>query len=271
MIFLSSRHKTLKRCDTPSIHKPKNQFMKLLKRFPLFFVLFLFFSCDEFQLTDNEIAAGLKSALEVGSKYALNSLGKDDGFLLDQAVKIGLPPDVATIVKQISKVPGFNLVIKGIEEQLILTINRAAEASIEEVIPIVLDAITSMSIQDAKSILFADNDRAATNYLLNKTYESLCDVCGSVIGGALNKPLVSDVSAQKVWGEFTNVYNSVVNLIGNNPLYTLDHLDTDLTLYTTQKTLDGVFLKVGDEEVKIRTNVSARVNDLLRKVFGQLD
>jgi len=164
--------------------------MNTFRKIPLFLSLLLLFSCDQFLLTESEIAAGLKSALEVGSNYALKTLGKEDGFLLDQAVKILLPNDVATIVTQIAKVPGFGTVIKGIEEQLILSINRAAEASIEGVIPIVIDAITRMTIQDAQSILFSSNNIAATDYLQKKTYEPLCDVCGSVIEGALNKKIV---------------------------------------------------------------------------------
>jgi hypothetical protein len=243
--------------------------MKLLKKIPLFLSFFLLFSCDQFQLTDSEIAAGLKSALEVGSNYALKTLGSKDGFLLDQVVKIGLPQDAAKIIKQISDSPLVGNVIKNtikdIEGELILTINRAAEASIEGVIPIVIDAITSMSIQDAKSILFSSNQIAATDYLREKTYNPLCNLCGSVIGEALNKKIVLNGSAQDVWEKFTNCYNIAALFVN------LDPIETDLTLYTTQKALNGVFLKVGNEEVKIRTDASARVNDLLRRVFGQLD
>jgi len=242
--------------------------MKLFKKIPLFLSFFLLFSCDQFELSEGEIAAGLKSALEVGSKYALKTLGSENGFLDDLTVKIGLPQDVAVIVKQMAAVPGVGNAIKKIEEELILTINRAAEASIEGVIPIVIDAIKDMTIQDAKSILFSSNQIAATDYLREKTYNPLCDVCGSVINGALNRKIVLNVSAQDVWTSFTNLYYQVKN---NIPFVNLDPIDTDLTLYATQKALDGVFLKVGNEEVKIRTDVSARVNDLLRKVFGQLD
>jgi hypothetical protein len=241
--------------------------MKKFKKIPLLLSFLLLFSCDEFRLTDAEIAAGLKSALEFGSKYALNTLNKEDGFLMDQAVKILLPEDVAKIVKQISVVPGFGLVIKEIEEQLILTINRAAETSIEEVVPIVVEAITSMTIQDAKTILFSSNNYAATDYLRTKTYNPLCSACSSVIDGALNKKIVLNTSAQDVWKSFTDVYNTVSNL----PLIKLDPIETNLSVYTTQKALDGVFLKIGDEELKIRTDVTARTTELLRKVFGQLD
>jgi hypothetical protein len=241
--------------------------MNTIKKLPLFFVFLLLFNCDTLQLSDSEIAAGLKSALEVGSNYALKTLGKEDGFLLDQAVKILLPQDVANIVKQISGVPGFGNLIKEIEGRLILTINRAAEASINGVIPIVIDAITGMSIMDAKSILFSSNQIAATDYLKVKTYDPLCGVCRSVIEGALTEKIVLNVSAQDVWQEFTSTYNTVAAI----PFVNLNPIETNLAVYTTQKALSGVFLKVGDEEVKIRTDASARINDLLKKVFGQLD
>jgi len=239
---------------------------KTLKKLPFFLALLLLFNCDE-PYNKDETAAALKEALTVGSQYALKILGTQDGFLLDQAVKILLPEDVAKIVKQISAVPGFGNVIKGIEDQLILTINRAAEASIEGVIPVVVDAITSMTIQDAQSILFSSNNVAATDYLRVKTYDPLCGVCRSIIEDALNKKIVANTSAQDVWGNFTKYYNMAALVPG----VTLDPVETNLTLYTTQKALDGVFVKVGDEEVKIRTDVNARITDLLRRVFGRLD
>ena len=241
--------------------------MKIMKKLPLFLIFCLLFSCDNFQLSDEEIAAGLKSALEVGSKYALNTLGSEDGFYRDLAVKIGLPEDVAKAVKEISKAPLLSPTIKKIETDLLLTINRAAEASIEDVIPIVVNAITDMTVQDANSILFSSNNIAATDYLRKKTYNPLCDVCHSVIAGALNKEIVFNTSAQDVWKNFTECYNTAATI----SFLHLEPVTTDLATYTTQKALDGVFVKVGDEEVKIRTDVNARVNDLLRKVFGQLD
>jgi len=238
---------------------------KTLKKLPFLLAFLLLFSCDKFN--GDETAAALKEALTVGAQYALTTLGAQDGFYMDMAVKIGLPQDVAKIVKQISAVPGFNIIIKEIEDQLILAINRAAEVSIEEVIPIVIDAITSMSIQEASTILFSDNNVAATDYLKAKTYDPLCGVCRSVIEDALNKKIVANTSAQDVWGNFTKYYN-MASLV---PGVKLDPVETNLSVYTTQKALDGVFVKIGDEEVKIRTDVNARVTDLLKRVFGRLD
>jgi len=238
--------------------------MNAIKKIPLFLSFFLLFSCDEFTVTDADIAAGLKSALEFGSKYALKTLGSEDGFYLDMAVKIGLPQDAANLVKA-AKNTFLSGVIKNLEEELILTLNRAAEASIEGVIPIVINAISNITIQDAKSILFSSSDIAATNYLHQNTYDTLTKVCGAVIEEALTRNIVGN-SALDVWKQLTGYYNAVVVLIPS-----LDPIETNLALYTTQKALDGVFLKIGIEEKNIRTNVTARKTDLLRKVFGQLD
>jgi hypothetical protein len=99
----------------------------------------------------------------------------------------------------------------------------------------------------------------------------LSDVCCSVIEGALNKKIVLNISAQEVWGKLTGLYNDAAAIVAFIPGLHLDPIETNLALYSTQKTLDGVFLKVGNEEIKIRTDVSARVNDLLKRVFGLLD
>ena len=227
---------------------------------------FMVLGCEGFLSEESEIAMGLKSALEVGSEYALQTLGKEDGFFLDQAVKIMLPQDVAKIIQQISVIPGIGNGIKAIEAELILAVNRAAEVAITEVIPIVGKSITEMTIQDASKILYSSDPVAATNYLREKTYNPLCIACGSVIESALNKKIVFNASAQDVWSKFSDVYN----IVAKSGLVD-DHIETDLALYTTQKALDGVFKKVGDEEIKIRTDASARINDILQKIFGKLD
>ena len=248
--------------------------MKTIKTL-LLLCSFMLLGCEEGFLSQNEIALGLKSALEEGSKYALHTLGEKNGFYEDVAVKIGLPENAAKFVTFVASTPLVGDLLKGtvkeLEGELVLAINRAAEVAIEEVIPIVGKSITEMTIQDAKGILFDANQYAATDYLKKKTYEPLCIACSSVISGALNKKIVANASAQDVWGNFTTAYNQVSNIISNIPFLHLDPLESDLSLYTTQKALDGVFRKVGDEELKIRTDVSARTNGLLRRVFGMLD
>jgi hypothetical protein len=244
----------------------KTKLMKTGKRLLLFLPLLLF-SCD-LPLSNEEIARGLKAALEVGTDYALRTLGKENGFLMDQAVKIGLPADAAKFLQQAAGVPVVKELVKGLEEQLILTINRAAETAVQDVVPIFVNAITGITIQDANAILFSSNNYAATHYLQSKTYDPLSTTCISIIEEALNKKIVGNVSAQSVWGNLMNVHNRAAQLA---PSLNWEPIDPNLSQYTTHKALDGVFLKIGDEEQKIRTDVNARVSDILRKVFGQLD
>ena len=239
--------------------------MRKLKTIPFFLALLLLFSCDRL-ITQEQIAAGLKEALEVGAKYALNKLGQQDGFYMDQAAKIGLPQDAANLINVVANTPLIGSLVSGLENQLVLAINRAAEVAIDGVIPIVVDAITSMTIQDASAILYSSDNRAATEYLRTKTYTELSNLCRSVITDALNKKIVGNLSAQGSWEQVTNVYNQASVIIPS-----LTPVETDLALFTTQKALNGVFTKIGDEEVKIRTDASARVSDLLQKVFGLLD
>ena len=250
-------------------HQFKSKILKTGKVLLLFFAI-MFGSCDwvNNKLSDEEIAQGLKSALEVGTQYALKTLGKEDGFLLDQAVKIGLPEDAAKFIQKASAHPLTAYLVKGLEDQLVKTMNRAAEVAVEDVVPIFVDAITGMTIQDANNILFSKNDFAATDYLKSKTYNPLSKTCLSIIEDALNKKILGVGSAQDVWSLLSQAHNTASSLV---PSLGWEPIETDLSLYTTHKALDGVFVKIGDEEQNIRYNASARVNDILKKVFGQLD
>ena len=239
--------------------------MKVLAKFPIFLSFFLLFSCDKF-FTRDETAAALKEALNFGSQYALRTLGVTDGFYLDLAVKIGLPQDAANLVKEAQNIPVVKEAINKIANDLILAMNRAAETSIEEVIPIVAKAITDMTIQDATQILFSDNKLAATDYLRGKTFTPLCGVCQSVIEPVMRQNIIG-TSTLDLWENLTGYYNVVASV----PFVNLDPIETNLVLYATQKALDGVFLKIGIEEIKIREDVNARTTDLLRRVFGKLD
>jgi hypothetical protein len=249
------------------------KFLNMMKRILFFiFLVFTMFSCDPLlnSLTDEEIVEGLKSALEEGSKYALKTLGKEDGFLLDQAVKIGLPEDAAKFIQQAlaHNNPFIQGLVSGLEEKLIKTMNRAAELAVNDVVPIFVDAITGITFQDASNILFSSDNYAATHYLQDKTYAPLTNTCLSVIEDALNQKILGIGSAQDIWDLLTTTHNKIATLV---PATNWVPIETDLSLYTTHKALDGVFLKVGDEEQNIRINENARVNDILKKVFGQLD
>jgi hypothetical protein len=199
------------------------------------------------QLTSAEIASGLKQALEVGAQNSSNQLSALDGFFKNAAIKILLPPEAQKVEKTLRDVGMGSLVDKAI-----LSVNRAAEDAAKSAAPIFIDAIKTMTIQDAVGIL-KGGDFAATNYLKLKTTSALISAFKPVIDQSLTK-----VSATKYWSDvFTNYNRFATNKI--NP---------DLSAFVTGKAIDGIFFQVSLEEQKIRKDPVARVTDLLKKVFG---
>lgn len=216
---------------------------------------------SEQPLSTTEVAMGLKEALKVGADSAVVRIGRTDGYYLDNVIKINLPPETSEVVKYASKVPGLNKLINDV----VLQINRSAEDAAKQAAPIFKDAITSMTIADAWEILNGD-DKAATRYLQEKTHNKLFSLYQPVMQKSLNKPIVAGVSAQTTWKELTGNWNKFANSIAGK-LLQVQPVNVSLDEYVTQKALEGLFIKVGDQEKEIRTNVNARVTDLLKKVF----
>lgn len=216
-------------------------------------------------LSQNEIITGLKEALIVGTNNSADILGKTDGYYRDEMVKILLPPEADVIVKNISKIPGG----KQLVNDVLLSINRAAEDAVSEAKPIFVNSIKSMTIADAIGILKGD-DNAATQYLQNTTFNQLADLYRPKIKTSLDKKLVGNFSAGQSWDALTGKWNeaaksTVGQIAGFKPV------NIQLDEYLTQKALDGLFLKIANEEKKIRKDPVARVNDILKRVFGTLD
>jgi hypothetical protein len=236
----------------------------------------LFYSCEEAEdfiedlgLTDAEIVAGLKQALTIGSDTAVNIVSKVDGYYKDEVIKILLPPEADIIVDNLDSPILQGLGLDQMVENLIFKINRAAEDAAKDATPIFWDAITGMSISDGWDILHGE-DTAATHYLRENTYGSLYNLFSPKMQNSLEKDLVAGVSAQETWNSLTSTYNN----IAESPLGQLAGLtpvNTNLGEWVTGKALNGLFVKVADEEVKIRHDISHRVTDLLRRVFGSLD
>ena len=198
-------------------------------------------------LSNSEIVAGLKEALEVGAKNSSNQLSSLDGFFKNAAIKILLPEEAQKVEKTLRDVGLGSLVDKAI-----LSVNRAAEDAAKSAAPIFVDAITSMSIQDALGIL-QGGDFAATNYLKAKTTTPLTNAFRPVIDKSLQK-----VGATKYWSDVFTAYNR----------FTTNKINPDLSAYVTEKALEGIFYQVGLEEQKIRKDPVARVSEILKKVFG---
>jgi len=218
---------------------------------------------SEQPLTTTDVANGLKEALKIGTDTAVTRIGKVNGYLLDQVIKINLPPQTAEVVKYAQKVPGLDKMINDVITQ----INRSAEDAAKQAAPIFKGAITQMTIADAWGILNGA-DTSATHYLKEKTYNQLFDLYRPVMQQSLAKPIVAGVSAEKTWNELTGKWNQFANSIAGR-LLQVQPVNVSLDEYVTHQALRGVFIKVSDQEKEIRTNVNARVTDLLRKVFGK--
>lgn len=202
--------------------------------------------------TSLEIATGLKQALELGTSAGADRLSAKDGFLGNLAVKILFPPEAQKVEKTLRSV-GLNT----LADNVILSINRAAEDAAKEAKPIFMSAIKQMTIADATNILLSGSKDAATQYFKRVTTAQLLAKFSPVITTSLNK-----VGATKYWTDAATAYNKI-------PL--VKPVQTDLAAYVAQKAIDGMFIQVAQEELKIRDHISARTTSLLQKVFGYAD
>lgn len=216
-------------------------------------------------LTDSEVSAGLKEALQIGSVNAANVLSVEDGFYKNELVKILLPPEAQTITKNISMIPGG----KDLVEKVELRLNRAAEDAVKEAAPIFTSAISEMTIADAFGIL-KGADNAATEYLKKKTSAQLKDLFLPKVKLSLDKKLVANVSTNESWQLLTGNYNKVAGSFAGK-LANLEPVNTQLDDYVTDKALEALFMKVAEEEKMIRKDPLKRVSNILKRVFGSLD
>jgi hypothetical protein len=216
-------------------------------------------------LTETEVINGLKEALITGSKNASSILSVVDGYYGDEMVKILLPEEASVIIDNLSKIPGGDKLV----EDVILSINRAAEDAAKEVAPIFINSIKQMTIADAFGILRGADD-AATQYLISTTRSDLYNLYKPKIRQSTEKDILGEISAKDSWEALTGKWNLFANSIAGR-LADVSPVNTDLDDYLTNKALDGMFLKVREEEKDIRENVSARITPLLQKVFGSLD
>lgn len=250
--------------------------MKNLRRFLLLFLVPLgIYSCAELMavaeemqtsesqpLSSETVASGLKKALEVGTDTAVSRLAQINGYWKDPAVRIPLPDEADVIVENISKIPGGEQLI----DDALLLINRAAEDAAKEAAPVFVSAIRSMTIADAMGIL-KGADNAATNYLERKTRDQLFNLYQPRIKRSVDKDLLGNLSTAEVWDQLTGKWNNFAgSTVGRLAGY--ETVNVDLDAYLTNRALDGLFLKIANEEKDIRKDPAARVTDLLRKVFG---
>jgi hypothetical protein len=202
------------------------------------------------ELTNDEVISGLKEALSVGIKNSVNLTSATDGFLKNSEIKLPFPPDAIKV-----KEKAMALGLSGQVEKFETTLNRAAEEATKEAIPIFVDAIKNMSVQDGFAILKGGNG-AATTFLKNRTSAILDSTFAPIVKNATSK-----VKLTEYWNPLITKYNALT--LG-------EKLNPDLDAYIRQKAIDGLFIMVAKEEDKIRLDPAARVTDILIKVFGSL-
>lgn len=223
----------------------------------LFFLPFaastVFMSCEDINLgdllSDGDVASALREALTVGTDTAVTHGSAIDGYLNNADIKILFPEEAGIVETVVGAIPGGDLLIDG----FVTSLNHAAEDAADEAKPILKQAITNITFDDALSILNGV-DTAATNYLRIQTFSDLYSAFKPDIQNSLE-----GVGAQQAWEDVIDLYNTI-------PL--VDDVNTDLADYATNKGLDGLFILLGQEEVNIRTDVEHQVTDLLQQVFG---
>lgn len=237
--------------------------MKNLYFFLFILAVFSLQSCAELQsiasqipqenkvLTNQDIAQGLKAALQKGVDQEVKKLTLENGFYQNEAVKILLPKELTKVENTLRDVGLGNLADEGIK-----ALNRAAEDAVKEATPIFVNAISQMTINDAKNILMG-NQNAATAYLKAKTNQELYNKFNPVIQNSFRK-----VGADQIWSNLITKYNQIPLTKNVNP---------DLTDYVTNQALKGVYFMIEQEEKQIRNNVSARTSQILQRVFALQD
>jgi hypothetical protein len=202
-------------------------------------------------LTNTDIAAGLREALDQGIDKQVSKLTQTDGFFKNELVKILLPAELQKVDKGLRDIGLGNLADEGLK-----VLNRAAEDAVKEATPIFVNAVKDITFADAKNILLG-SDNAATQYLTSKTQTELYNKFKPVINNSFSK-----VGADQIWTNLINKYNTIPFTADVNP---------DLTDYVTNEALKGVYTMIAVEEKDIRTKVSSRTSDLLKKVFALQD
>ena len=200
-------------------------------------------------LTEKDAVEAIKEALIIGTDESVTAVSKPNGYFSNPEIKIPFPENARTIE---SKLRALGLGSK--VDEVILTINRAAEDAAKSAQPIFVTAITSMNISDALQIVRGGND-AATQYLAKTTTPELKVKFRPVIKSSLDK-----VDATRLWAELIRAYNQIPFVNKQNP---------DLTDYVTDKAISGLFTMIAKEELKIRQNPGDRTTELLKKVFGK--
>lgn len=201
-------------------------------------------------LSEGEASQGLKQALEKGAAAAISLLGRNDGFLGNPKVRIPLPGFLESASK-ILKTMGQGKKV----DELVTSMNRAAETAVPMAKDILTNAVKTMSVTDAKNIL-TGGDNSVTQFFANRTRQPLGEKFLPVVTRATEKVGMAEK------------YNNVVGKVAGFGLVKKE--DANIQQYVTGKTLDGLYLVIGDEERKIRQDPLGSGSAILKKVFGAM-
>ncbi len=199
--------------------------------------------------TEQEAAGGIREALQMGIDTAVKMVTKPNGFFGNAEIRIPFPEEVKSVESKLR-----SLGMGSLADEVVLTMNRAAEDAAEKATPIFTAAIQNMTLSDAIAIVKGPED-AATQYLSKTSTPVLTEAFKPVIQQSLDR-----VNATQAWQAAINAYNQIPFVTKQN---------ADLAGYVTGKAIDGLFVMVAKEEKKIRQNPVERTTELLKKVFGQ--
>jgi hypothetical protein len=199
-------------------------------------------------LSNDEIISGLKEALNLGTSKASGNASKTDGFYKNPLIFIPFPPEVAMVEKKARQIG-----LGAQADSFIKSMNRAAESASKEAAPVFLNAIKQMTITDGLTIL-KGGETAATDFLKNKTTAELTAKFSPIV-----KKAIAQAQVTKYWKPVINGYNKIPGVTKRNP---------NLDQYITERTIQGLFKLIAQEETKIRKDPAARVSEILKRVFG---
>jgi len=205
-------------------------------------------------ISEADVIAGLREALQQGAKTSVSKASLQDGFYKNALLFIPFPPEAENVKKKALEL-GLDSQVSKFEE----TLNRAAEKASKEALNIFATAITEFTIQDGFTIL-KGADNAATQYLKGKTEAQLRVKFKPIVDKA-----VADVGLTNAWSPLATAYNAATIFTGGQAV------EPDLTSYVTEKAISGLFVHVAAEEKRIRQDPLARGTELLQRVFSSVD